>query len=109
VGLAKGVELRNDPGRFRARLPDRCAASFEDWLREHPGVTVVSRDRDGVYAEGGYSGAPRALQVADRFHLVQSLTRAVQDELAHRRDALRMPTQEIVGHNLAKGGDRRTT
>src|ERR1022692_1353676 len=40
-------------------LPDRSAASFEKWLKEHPGVTVVSRDRDGVYAEGGYNGAPR--------------------------------------------------
>ena len=46
---------------------------------------------------------PRAQQVADRFHLVQSLIRAVQDELAHRRDALRMPTQEIVGHNSQEG------
>jgi transposase len=84
-------------------LADRSAASFETWLREHPGVTVVSRDRDGVYAEGGYSGAPRAQQVADRFHLVQSLIRAVQDELAHRRGALRMPTQEIVGRNSQEG------
>lgn len=80
-------------------LPDRSAASFEKWLKEHLGVTVVSRDRDGVYAEGGYSGAPRAQQVADRFHLVQGLIRAVQDELAHQRDGLRMPAQEIVGHD----------
>jgi transposase len=80
-------------------LPDRSAASFEKWLQEHPEVQIVSRDRDGVYAEGGYSGAPRAQQVADRFHLVQGLIRAVQDELAHQRGGLRMPTQEIVGHN----------
>ena len=89
-------------------LADRSAASFETWLREHPGVTVVSRDRDGVYAEGGYSGAPRAQQVADRFHLVQTLIRAVQDELAHRRGALGMPTQEIVGRNSQEGGHRST-
>lgn len=66
-------------------LPDRSAASFKKRLQEHPGVTMVSRDRDGVYAEGGYSGAPRAQQVADRFHLVQNLIRAVEDELAHQR------------------------
>jgi transposase len=79
-------------------LPDRSAASFEKWLQEHPEVRIVSRDRDGVYAEGGYSGAPRAQQVADRFHLVQSLIRAVQDELAHQSPRLLMPSaQEFVG------------
>ena len=90
-------------------LPDRSAASFETWLKEHPGVTVVSRDRDGVYAEGGYSGAARAQQVTDRFHLVQALIRAVQDEFAHQRGGLRMPTQEIVGHNSQRGSDHRST
>jgi transposase len=81
-------------------LPDRSAASFEKWLQEHPGVKIVSRDRDNVYAEGGYSGAPRAQQVADRFHLVQSLIRAVQDELAHQSPRLRMPpAQEFARNN----------
>jgi len=77
-------------------LPDRSAASFEKWLKEHPGVKIISRDRDGVYAEGGYSGAPRAKQVADRFHLVQSLIKAVQEELAQQRRHLLIPTQELV-------------
>src|SRR5262249_33719744 len=41
-------------------LPDRSAAGFEKWLREHPEVRIISRDRDSVYAEGGYGGAPQA-------------------------------------------------
>src|SRR5450755_1865652 len=82
-------------------LPDRSAASFEKWLKEHPGVKIISRDRDGVYAEGGYSGAPRAKQVADRFHLVQSLIKAVQEELAHQRRHLLIPTQELVRQEVA--------
>ena len=83
-------------------LPDRSAASFDKWLQEHPGVRIVSRDGDGVYAEGGYSGAPRARQVADRFLLVQNLIRAVQEELAHQRHHLLMPAQELL-HTDAAG------
>ena len=32
-------------------LPDRSAESTEQWLRNHPGVEIVSRDRANVYAE----------------------------------------------------------
>lgn len=77
-------------------LPDRSAASFEKWLREHPQVRMISRDRDGVYAQGGNAGAPAAKQVADRFHLIQNLSKAVQDELAHQRHRLLIPAQEFV-------------
>jgi transposase len=77
-------------------LPDRTSASFEKWLQEHPGVRIISRDRDGVYADGGYCGAPRAKQVADRFHLVQNLTKAVQEELEHRRHHLVIPATEFL-------------
>ena len=59
-------------------------------------MEVISRDRDGVYAEGGYGGAPRAQQVADRFHLVQSLIRAIQEELAHQRKHLLLPAAEFL-------------
>ena len=83
-------------------LPDRSAASFEQWLQEHPGVTIISQDRDGVYADGGYRGAPRARQVADRCHLVQNLMRAVQEELAHQRHHPLMPAQELVSNAAAE-------
>ncbi len=77
-------------------LPDRSAAGFEKWLQEHPEVAIISRDRDSVYADGGYRGAPQAKQVADRFHLVQNLTKAVQQELEHRRHHLLIPPTEFV-------------
>ena len=71
-------------------LPTRSADSLGEWLAQHPEVTTVSRDRQGVYAEGTRRVAPEAVQVADRFHLVLNLTQAVERELAVNRRQLRI-------------------
>lgn len=70
-------------------LPDRDAASVARWLQAHPGVDIISRDRSGIYAEGGRQGAPDAVQVADRFHLLQNIGDALEQVLRRQRDALR--------------------
>jgi transposase len=69
-------------------LPDREAETFEAWLREHLGVEVVSRDRASGYAEGAKKGAPDAIQVADRYHLVANLRDALQRLLDRERQCL---------------------
>jgi transposase len=59
-------------------LEDPSADALVDWLVRHPGAKVICRDRDGVYASAARRGAPEALQVADRWHLVHNLADALE-------------------------------
>ena len=68
-------------------LKDRDAATLAQWLKAHPGIQIVSRDRASSYAEGIRQGAPEAVQVADRWHLLKNLGDALE-RLAHRNHAL---------------------
>jgi transposase len=70
-------------------LPDREAETLAAWLRDHPTIEVISRDRAGAYAEGATQGAPQATQVADRFHLLQNAGDALQRVLQQHPAALR--------------------
>ncbi len=74
-------------------LPERSAASIEQWLKAHPGVEIISRDRAGEYAAGATAGAPDATQVADRWHLLKNLGDALTQALKKYTKELRaIPT-----------------
>jgi transposase len=69
-------------------LPDRSAESVATWLAQQPTITVVCRDRSALYADGIRQGAPQAVQVVDRFHLVKNLREAVEAFLHNQQAAL---------------------
>lgn len=75
-------------------LPDRCAESLSTWLKQHPEIVTISRDRCGLYAEGATLGAPQSQQVADRFHLFVNLTATMERVLEERSRQLTLPPIE---------------
>jgi transposase len=70
-------------------LPDRETETLAAWLHAHPGVQFISRDRASNYAEGARQGAPGAVQVADRWHLLKNLGDALHRMLDRQPRILR--------------------
>src|SRR5215213_566075 len=89
-------------------LPDREAATLAAWLKSHPGVEVVTRDRSPSYAAAITEGAPAAVQVADRFHLLMNVREVLEKVMMRQNRLLRSrslaapvssaPTEENDAH-----------
>ncbi|WP_331773195.1 ISL3 family transposase (plasmid) [Embleya sp. NBC_00888] len=69
-------------------LPDHTADTFAAWLREHPEVRMVCRDRGGAFAEAVERALPGVPQVADRWHLLDNLATAVEKAVRKHRACL---------------------
>ncbi len=93
-------------------LSDRTASTLAEWLKEHPGVEIISRDRAKAYKEGASLGCPEAIQIADRaslgcpeaiqiadrFHLLQNLAQMLEVVLNQHRTLLKK-VEEQTNHS----------
>lgn len=77
-------------------LPDRSAETFAQWLRQHPGVEIISRDRSKDYQRGATDGAPAAQQVIDRWHVLKNLREVVERFLS--RTPIQQQAQAALPH-----------
>lgn len=70
-------------------LPDRSPETIASWLKERPTIEIVSRDRSNQIIEGIDQGAPQAVQVSDRFHLLQNLTDTVYRVIENKQTIIK--------------------
>ncbi|MFD8089329.1 ISL3 family transposase [Streptomyces malaysiensis] len=83
-----------EAGRVVDVLPDRTAETFAAWLGEHPGAEIICRDRATAYTKAVKEAAPDALELADRWHLLQNLSAAVEKTCHQHRNCLRKYSEE---------------
>ncbi len=70
-------------------LKDRESITVENWLQKHPEVSVISRDRFLNFSKAIRDGAPQALQVGDRWHLLKNLGDALAKLLERNQQYLK--------------------
>jgi transposase len=84
-------------------LPDRESETLTKWLKAHPGVKVISRDRSKAYEKGARLGAPKAIQVADRFHLLKNLAEALEQVFNDHSSELKAVEQSLISSPVICG------
>jgi len=76
-------------------LQGREAAPLEEWLKKHPEIEVITRDRAGAYADGARKGAPQAQQVADRWHLLKNGNEAFERLIQRQQKIIREAIEKL--------------
>ncbi|HEU0296401.1 MAG TPA: ISL3 family transposase, partial [Anaerolineales bacterium] len=85
-------------------LPDRTQTTLSVWLQKHPEIQIISRDRSFEYKAGMEMGAPQALQVVDRWHLLHNFREKLQESLPGQLKRLKSDAEkkETASHQKRK-------
>lgn len=69
-------------------LPDRRAPTLSSWLKAHPSAQTIGRDGSKEYARAIAEGAPEAVEILDRWHLLKNLREALERMLDRNQRSL---------------------
>ncbi|HSM57104.1 MAG TPA: ISL3 family transposase [Candidatus Sulfomarinibacteraceae bacterium] len=83
------IIVDHESGKPIDLLPDRDSETVQEWLEKHPTIEVVTRDRSGEYRNAINEALPEAVQVADRWHLLKNMVKAIQRYFSRHRKAVR--------------------
>ena len=89
-----------EAGRPVDLLPERAAAALDQWLEAHPGVEIVVRERSTEYARGAAAGAPTAVQIVGRWHVLRNVREVAERVLDRHAEDLRDLPAEGPGAGL---------
>src|SRR5437588_10362512 len=78
-------------------LADRSVETSKAWLRKHPEIDLVSRDRGKLFRQAAIEGAPQAKQVVDRFHLQKNFAEALEKFFRKQERVLNKATEGSTG------------
>lgn len=76
-------------------LPDREAKTLTKWLKEHPSIEMVSRDRSSTYASAITEANKEITQIADRWHILNNLTEGFEQFLNTQRQSIKEVAVEL--------------
>jgi transposase len=86
------IIVDHEQGSVVDLLPDRSAKTLVTWLKAHPEIEIITRDRSHEYSKACAEGAPQARQVFDRWHVLKNL----RDALEHFLKRNSKPVAEIA-------------
>jgi transposase len=70
-------------------LPDRAIATVEAWLAARPEIRIIARDRGSGYGPAASRASPQAVQVADRWHLMENASAAFLEAVRRSMPSIR--------------------
>jgi transposase len=102
------IIVDHEQGKVVDLLPDRTSKTLTTWLKAHPEIEIITRDRSHEYAKASTDGAPQARQVLDRWHLLKNLRDALENFLARHRKPIAEIAKEFKDASILPASFRES-